>query len=190
MIRSIDPKVAWPGMRVLLTTTTGEDSLYCILDEDRKTLRPAPLPDPVRVVVDRIGENCEPSLCSVLFMAGAGGSLRAGVTENPILLTDSIKSAATRVTMGGAPVYIWPGGGITILVDVTRLPANAFGYVPTPAIVAPIEFTLPVADYESLGGHLDHAIPLSEVIAETGGEADVRVWDGSNPWPWKPVTRR
>ena len=38
---------------------------------------------------------------------------------------------------------------------VTRLPANAFGYVPTPAIVAPIEFTLPVADYEALRGHLD-----------------------------------
>jgi len=35
MIRSIDPEVAWPGMRVLLTTTTGEDSLWCILDDDR-----------------------------------------------------------------------------------------------------------------------------------------------------------
>ena len=93
IIRSIDPKVAWPGMRVLLTTTTGEDSLYCILDADRQTLLPAPVPEPVRLVVDRIGENCEPSLCSVLFMAGAGGSLRAGVTENPIMLTESIKSA-------------------------------------------------------------------------------------------------
>ena len=190
MIRTIDPEAAWPGMRVLLTTTTGEDSLYCILDEDRQTLRPAPVPEPVRRVVERIGENCEPSLCSVLFMAGAGGSLRAGVTENPIMLTDSIKSAATRVTMGGAPVYIWPGGGITLLVDVARLPANAFGYVPTPAIVAPIEFTLPVADYEALGGHLDQAIPLSEVLVETDGEADVRGWDGANPWPWKPVRRR
>ena len=190
MIRSIDPEVAWPGMRVLLTTTTGEDSLYCVLDEDRRTLRPAPVPDPVRLVVERIGENCEPALCSVLFMAGAGGSLRAGVTENPIMLTDSIKSAVTRVTMGGAPVYIWPGGGITVLVDVTRLPANAFGYVPTPAIVAPIEFTLAVTDYESLGGHLDQAIRLSDVLMEAGGDADLRVWDGANPWPWKPVTRR
>ena len=190
MIRSIDPEVAWPGMRVLLTTTTGEDSLYCVLDEDRRTLRPAPVPDPVRLVVERIGENCEPALCSVLFMAGAGGSLRAGVTENPIMLTDSIKSAVTRVTMGGAPVYIWPGGGITVLVDVARLPANAFGYVPTPAIVAPIEFTLSVADYEALGGHLDQAIRLSDVLAEAGGEADVRAWDGTNPWPWNPVTRR
>ena len=123
-------------------------------------------------------------------MAGAGGSLRAGVTENPIMLTDSIKSAVTRVTMGGAPVYIWPGGGITVLVDVTRLPANAFGYVPTPAIVAPIEFTLAVTDYESLGGHLDQAIRLSDVLVEAGGDADLRVWDGANPWPWKPVTRR
>ena len=153
-------------------------------------MRPAPTPGPVRAVVDRIGENCEPSLCSVLFMAGAGGSLRAGVTENPIMLTDSIKAQATRVTMGGAPVWIWPGGGITILTDVTRLPANAFGYVPTPAIVAPIEFTVPVADYEALGGHLDQAIPLSAVLAETGGEADVRVWDAENPWPWKTIGRR
>ena len=55
----------------MIFTTTGEDSLYCILDEDRKTLRPAPVPDAVRRVVERIGENCEPSLCSVLFMAGA-----------------------------------------------------------------------------------------------------------------------
>src|SRR5262245_63998891 len=101
------------------------------------------MPVPVRAVVERIGENCEPSLCTVLFMAGAGGSLRAGVTENPILLTRSVAKGETRVTMGGAPVTVWPGGGITIMVDVTRMPKRAFGSVPTPAIVAPIEFTLP-----------------------------------------------
>ena len=101
------------------------------------------MPAVVRAVVDRIGENCEPSLCTVMFMAGAGGSLRAGVTENPVLLTRSVQSGQTRVTMGGAPAYLWPGGGITVMVDVTRLPKNAFGYVPTPAIVAPLEFTLP-----------------------------------------------
>ena len=44
----------------------------------------------------------------------------------------------------------------------------------------------PLADYEALGERLDHAIPLSEVLAETGGEADVRLWNGENPWPWKP----
>ena len=146
IIQKIDPTVAWPGLRLLLTSTTGEDALYCVLDED---LRPVPsdMPGAVRAVVDRIGENCEPSLCSVLFMAGAGGSLRAGVTENPVLLTRSVAKGDTRVTLGGAPAYVWPGGGITVMVDVTRMPKNAFGYVPTPAIVAPIEFTLPRALY-------------------------------------------
>ena len=119
-------------------------------------------------------------------MAGAGGSLRAGVTENPVHLTRSVKSQRTRVTMGGAPAYIWPGGGITVLVDVEQLPTAAFGYVPTPAIVAPIEFTLPAEDYLALGGHREHIIPLGEVLTETGGEAVVRQWNDANPWPWIP----
>ena len=96
-------------------------------------------------------------------MAGAGGSLRAGVTENPIRLTRSIKEALVRVTSGGAPVYIWPGGGITYMVDVTQMPAGAFGYVPTPALVAPIEFTMRLSDYAALGGHMDSVRPLSSL---------------------------
>ena len=39
------------------------------------------------------------------------------------------------------------------MVDVTRVPDSAFGYVPTPALVAPIEFTMRRADYLGLGGH-------------------------------------
>ena len=113
--------------------------------------------------IDLIAENCEPALATVLFMAGAGGSLRSGVTENPVRLTRSVKDALTRVTSGGAPVYVWPGGGITFMVDVTRLPAGAFGYVPTPALVAPIEFTLKLSDYAALGGHMDHVRPLSSL---------------------------
>ena len=103
-------------------------------------------------------------------MGGAGGSLRAGVTDNPVRLTRSVKDALTRVTCGGAPVYVWPGGGITFMVDVTRLPANAFGYVPTPALVAPIEFTLLLSDYAALGGHMDYVRPL----ASLRDSADIR----------------
>ena len=163
IIRKIDPKIARPGLRLLMTSTTGEDALYCTLDD---ALRPveAEMPAAVRSVVERIGENCEPSLCSVLFVAGAGGSLRAGVTENPVLLTRSVAAGETRVTMGGAPAYHWPGGGITVMVDVTRMPRNSFGYVPTPAIVAPIEFTMRLDDYAALGGHVDHVRPLRDVV--------------------------
>lgn len=182
IVRSVDMKRAWPGMRVLLTTTTGEDSLFCLVDE-RGALVPSEMPGSVQSVVERIGENCEPSQCSVVFMAGAGGSLRSGVTDNPIRLTESIKRGVIRVTMGGAPVYIWPGGGITVLVDVTRLPERAFGYVPTPAIVAPIEFTLDAAQYLALGGHADRAISIEDVLRQTEGNSEVRPWNPDNPWP-------
>jgi hypothetical protein len=164
LIQSIDPKLAWPGLRLLFTSTTGEDALFCVLDEALRPV-PAPMPPAVAKVVERIGENCEPALASVLFMAGAGGSLRAGVTENPVLLTRSIHDLGVRVTMGGTPVYLWPGGGITVMVDVTQLPRNAFGSVPTPALVAPIEFTMPREAYKTLGGHMDEVTSLAEVVA-------------------------
>ena len=125
------------------------------------------MPADLKASVERIQENCEPALCTVLFMGGAGGSLRAGVTDNPVRLTRSVKEALTRVTSGGAPVYVWPGGGITFMVDVTRLPAGAFGYVPTPALVAPIEFTLRLSDYAALGGHMDHVRPLASLKDNT-----------------------
>jgi hypothetical protein len=183
VIQKIDPAVAWPGLRLLLTSTTGEDALYCILDE---ALRPVPadMPAPVRAVVDRIGENCEPSLSTVLFMAGAGGSLRAGVTENPVLLTRSVAAGETTVTMGGAPVYLWPGGGITVMVDVTRLPGRTFGWVPTPAIVAPMEFTLPRALYERLGGHAGEIVPVADLVAAMTPGARVEAFASANPWPF------
>jgi 6-hydroxynicotinate reductase len=182
VIREIDRKTAWPGMRVLITSTTGEDAVFCTLDEGFRLIE-APMPAPVRQTVERIGENCEPSLCSVLFMAGAGGSLRAGVTENPVLLTRSVKAGRTRVTMGGAPVYVWPGGGITIMVDVLRLPKHAFGYVPTPALVAPIEFTLPRELYAALGGHDDHVQSIESVLETYGQTARREAWPAANPWP-------
>jgi 6-hydroxynicotinate reductase len=180
IVTGFDPKVARPGSRILMVSTTGEDAAYFTLDE-RLRMVPAGMPPAVRKVVERIGENCEPALCTVLFLAGAGGSLRAGVTENPVRLTRSIKELLTKVTCGGAPVYVWPGGGITVMVDVSRMPDNSFGWVPTPAIVAPIEFTMQLADYQALGGHMDRVRTISEIVESER----VRVvgWDGLNPWP-------
>ncbi len=117
-------------------------------------------------------------------MAGAGGSLRAGVTENPVLLTRSVARGETKVTMGGAPVYVWPGGGITVMADVTRMPKASFGYVPTPAIVAPIEFTLPRALYERLGGHTSDIVAVADVIQALAADARIDPWQNDNPWPF------
>jgi hypothetical protein len=182
-------KGARPGLRMLMVSTTGEQHAYYELDEG---LTPVQRDLPVALVesVERIKENCEPALCTVLFMGGAGGSLRAGVTENPVRLTRSVKDALTTVTAGGAPVYVWPGGGITFMVDVTLLPENSFGYVPTPAIVAPIEFTLRLSDYAALGGHMDHVRPLEEVRREQGKkQIEVPLRPGED-WPLHPPRAR
>jgi hypothetical protein len=180
IIDRIDPKTARPGERLLMVSTTGEDAEFFILDDELKPQKEA-MPAELQTVVDRIGENCEPALTSVLFMAGAGGSLRAGVTENPVRLTRSVKEALTRVTCGGAPVYVWPGGGITIMVDVTRLPDNSFGYVPTPALVGPIEFTMRLSDYRELGGHMDSVRELTDLAGDD--RISLTGWREDNPWP-------
>jgi 6-hydroxynicotinate reductase len=180
IIEAWDPLHARAGLRLLMVSTTGEDHAYFVLDQNLAP-QPATMPDAVRRVVERIGENCEPSLASVLYVAGAGGSLRAGVTDNPVRLTHSIKELLVNVTCGGAPVYVWPGGGITVMVDVARMPANSFGYVPTPAIVSPIEFTMLLTDYRQLGGHMDRVRRLEDLLAQ----GDYKVIDAApgNPWP-------
>ncbi|MCL4132975.1 UNVERIFIED_CONTAM: hypothetical protein GTU68_012069 [Idotea baltica] len=190
ILKDFKPDVAKPGLSMLMVSTTGENFAYFELDD---ALRPVEQEMPARLQgsIARIEENCEPALCSVVFMGGAGGSLRAGVTENPVRLTRSVRQAMSTVTCGGAPVYLWPGGGITVMADVTKMPLGAFGYVPTPALVAPIEFTLPRADYEALGGHMDHVMSLADAVAgQVGSQNDHRLAgqrraaaDGDNPWP-------
>jgi 6-hydroxynicotinate reductase len=67
----------------------------------------AEVPAALEPTVALIDENCEPSLCTVLFMGGAGGSLRAGVTANPVRLTRSVQGgsrgspAGARRSMSG-----------------------------------------------------------------------------------------
>ena len=183
IIEKIDPKVAWPGLRLLMTSTTGEEAVYCVLDDALKPTAEE-MPAKVAEVVERIGENCEPSLSTVLFMAGAGGSLRAGATRNPVRLTRSIGDGRVRVTLGGAPAYVYPGGGITVMVDVLAMPDGAFGYVPTPALVAPMEFTMRAETYADSGGHLDSVVAVRDVIDSYAQTARVETWRPENPWPF------
>ena len=187
-----DSKVARPGQSLLMVSTTGEQFAYYELDQ---SLQPVAMqmPERLRPSIARIEENCEPALTSVAFMGGAGGSLRAGVTENPVQLTRAVKDSFVRVSCGGAPVYIWPGGGITLMADVMQMPENAFGYVPTPALVAPIEFTMRQSDYQALGGHMDHVISIEDALAgKIGVQNDHRLQGMTAirqkpdiPWPGK-----
>ena len=184
-------KGARPGLSMLMIATTGEQYGYYVLDENLHPVE-QDLPEPLQKSVRLIGENCEPAQCTVLFMGGAGGSLRAGVTENPVQLTRSVQSMKTFVTCGGAPAYVWPGGGITLMVDVMRMPQHSFGFVPTPAIVGPIEFTMRREDYEKLGGHVADIRSVEDVLRRGGeyGSKHRRISsDAANPWPNEPTAR-
>ena len=52
------------------------------------------------------------------------------------------------------------------MADVMETPENAFGYVPTPALVAPIEFTMRPEDYAALGGHVDDIVEADKVVTD------------------------
>jgi hypothetical protein len=112
------------------------------------------------------------------------------VTDNPVQLTRAIKQALVNVTCGGAPAYVWPGGGITVMADVLRMPARSFGTVPTPAIVAPIEFSMRLADYQALGGHMDKVRTLEQALQRGAWHNDGApqgrrfiAAPAGNPWP-------
>ena len=148
-----------------MVSTTGEQFAYYVLDDD---LVPqlAPLPDALQATVDLITENCEPALCTVLFMGGAGGSLalaRATRSSSPARCRRTHSRFMRRV-----PAYVWPGGGITIMVDVLNCPTTPLAR-PTPALVAPLEFTVRREDYHDLGGHDAAVRSIGEAI-EGGSE--------------------
>ncbi|MGH8830232.1 MAG: 6-hydroxynicotinate reductase, partial [Polaromonas sp.] len=65
-----------------------------------------------------------------------------------------------------------------------------FGTVPTPAIVAPIEFSMKLDDYRMLGGHMDHVRSLEDALRRGAwhneGAPSALEWaqlSPANPWP-------
>ncbi len=101
---------------------------------------------------------------SVISSGGTGGSARAGVTRHPIRLTRAVHARKAHLTVGGAPTFLLPGGGINFMVDVERVLRGVFTWVPTPALVIPVEYTMRWEDYEAMGGHLEAVKPVEEAL--------------------------
>ncbi|KMY68082.1 6-hydroxynicotinate reductase [Desulfocarbo indianensis] len=159
IVAKIDAGRSKPGSTLLITETTGQNAALYQLDE-AGVFQPVPLTPAVREAVAAIAESCQASRVSAMYVAGAGGSARAGVARYPLRLTKAVHAAKAALTCGGAPVFVMPGGGITFMVDVERVKAGAFTWVPTPATVAPIEYTMRLDDYEEMGGHLEAIKPF------------------------------
>lgn len=148
----LDMKLARPGMKILVTETTAIKAALLEATKDG-TVMEVPMKQDVQDVVDLIAANCEPAMVSAVYTGGVGGSARAGVTKNPIKLTKGVHAGEINLTIGGAPTYLLPGGGINFMVDVQQVVAKAFTWVPTPATVAPVEYTMTLETFKEIGGH-------------------------------------
>ena len=154
-IRSVDMSIAHAGMNILVTNTTGEvGALFEVLEDG--DVKEIPMTEKAQKVVDAIKKNCQPSTTSVLYCGGTGGSARGGVCHKPIAITEAVHSGKAHMTIGGAEAFIYPGGGINFMVDTGKVVNKAFTWVPTPATVAPVEYTMTLEDYEAIGGHMNH----------------------------------
>lgn len=161
-ILRVDPKVAKPGINILVTETTGQRAALFTLRENGR-IEEVPLREDVRAVVDLIASSCQEARVSAVYTGGTGGSARAGVTGYPLKLTRAVHAGEANLTIGGATTYIFPGGGINFLVDVETIVPKAFTWVPTPATVAPVEYTMTKEKYQEMGGHLKNIVDVSTV---------------------------
>ena len=159
IIERIDSGIAWQGMTLLITETTGQNSAMFKLESGGR-LKEIPVSKMARAALDAISNSCESSRVSAIYTAGAGGSARAGVTKYPIKLTRAVHEAKAQLTVGGSPGYVLPGGGITFMVDVERVKEGSFYWTPTPATICPLEYTMELKDYEKMGGHVEAMKPF------------------------------
>lgn len=170
-IKSVDMSVARPGMKLLVSEVTWQRMALYRLQADGTWVE-LPVPPEADALRARIADNCEKTGVSVLYYAGVGGSARAGVTVNPIALNRAVHRGDAVLTIGGAPAFVLPGGGITFLADVQKMAPRPFTYSPAlPAVFAPIEYTIEKSKYAAIGGHIKSVRHLSEVMKE--GRFDV-----------------
>ncbi len=160
IIKKIDMKIAWKGMTIFITETTGQNSIMLKVDENG-SLCEILLNENAKAALDAISGACEPSRVSAVYTGGAGGSARAGVVRYPVRLTRAVHECKASLTVGGSPTFVLPGGGISFMVDVERVKPGSFYWTPTPATICPVEYTMKLKDYEKMGGHVEAMKPFS-----------------------------
>ncbi len=159
VIEAVDMSIARPGMRILITETTGRKAIMLEVQAWGK-LKEIELPQAAQRAVAALADSCQESRVSALYCGGSGGSARAGVTRYPIKLTRAVHAMKARLTVGGAPTFVLPGGGINFMADVEKVMRGAFTWIPTPATVCPVEYTMTRDDFREIGGHEEAIKPF------------------------------
>ncbi len=168
-VKSVDMNLAKAGDKILVTETTGQKAALLEVQVDG-SVKEIAMTNEVLEVVKLITETCEESKVSVICTGGTGGSARAGVTKFPKKLTDAVHEEEIHMTVAGAPVFILPGGGINFMVAVDKMVPESTTWVPTPATVVPVEYTMTRNTFDKLGGHSDYIISKEELLEKINAE--------------------
>jgi NAD-dependent dihydropyrimidine dehydrogenase PreA subunit len=150
------------GMTLLITETTGRKFAFYKLKNGK--LEEEQPPPSVIQFLELLRQNCEESRVSAVFIGGIGGSARGGVTKNPIKLTNAVHEGKVTITIGGVKPFIFPGGGINFIVDVTKIKKDSIYMSPTPSFIVPIEYTMRKETFEEIGGHIEVIKKIEEVL--------------------------
>ena len=162
IISSVDVDKFKEGMTLLITETTGRKfAFYKFKNGKFEEEQPPPS---VMQFLELLRQNCERSRVSAVFIGGIGGSARGGVTKNPIKLTNAVHEGKVTITIGGIKPFIFPGGGINFIVDVTKMKTDSIYMAPTPSFIIPIEYTMRKETFEEIGGHIEVVKKLEEVL--------------------------
>jgi hypothetical protein len=159
IIESIDMTVARAGMTILVAETTGRNAALFQV-RSNASLEEIHMTAAARKAIAELADTCQEARVSAVYCGGSGGSARAGVTRYPVKLTRAVHAMKARLTVGGASTFLLPGGGINFMVDVEKVMAGAFTWVPTPATVCPIEYTMTLKDFREMGGHEEAVKPF------------------------------
>jgi len=159
LIGAVDMDEGRPGMKIMITEPTGRHAGFYEVD-DKGALREAPLTAEAKQALEAISDSCEMSTVSAVYIGGAGGSARVGVVTAPLALTRAVHERRANLTVVGAPVFLFPGGGINFMVDVERVKPSFLYWTPSPAVICPIEYTMTCRDYEEMGGHVEAMRPF------------------------------
>jgi hypothetical protein len=169
-VARIDMNIAHPGAKLLVLEPSCERmAMFEVTPEGG--LKEISLTDAVKKAIQFLKEGCEDSLVSAIYIGGIGGGVRWSVTRYPINLNRALADGQVILTAGGAPTYILPGGGITFFVDVNKMPPDSFAWVPTPATVVPLEFTMERSTFKKIKGYVELVRPFSELIKKIRTES-------------------
>jgi ferredoxin len=168
-VKSVDMSIAKAGYKILVTETTGQK--YALLEvQNDGSAKEIEMTEQAVKCVKLISDNCEKSVVSIMYTGGTGGSARAGVTTFPKKLTNAVHNNEVSMTIAGAPTFVLPGGGINFMVDVSKMIPEATTWVPTPATVAPVEYTMTREKYDEIGGHTNSIITKEQLLKELDEE--------------------